>query len=536
MPTTLRRIIDYTNRTIASPLSRYAALILLVAVIFALYFVINHQVSKPYGTGPSIISGDVAINSTAHSPNTAPSDDSAAMNDVLNITNQATYDPNNGSVKQLGNYTNQIQGFLYDRGDGCSSNVSNVEGVIPEIPLPAYYRQYRIGLISADTSGCSISEKISNSIFDRDIGIIFWMSNDQDLPNVNQTIPVFSVNLNTSIQLKNELRNLYRQFNSGSSVYQALGIDMVPFYPMTPNFWLVSMISVAGVLILSFLVSIILHVRINRERRRRIERARMQRNVDESLGMKKWTLDKEVVEKFPVIIYSKKITPAETETDEKRSSADVTESAMLEGKNEGKEETDGMDDIDEDEEQSRNKLSRKASTRSTRSQRSLRAIDNAAIIYSSPNADTTSSDHISNSETRETCAICLDDFDDGDEIRELPCRHWYHVECIDPWLTMKSSSCPLCKKDCKPEDVEGNTEVSIQVVRERELEASQVVNSQNRTSSSSSTSSRAKSVMHFMNNLFRPSQRSPRQQETADERGGGNSYSEMEAAHTSGNV
>ncbi|RIB16617.1 hypothetical protein C2G38_1942997, partial [Gigaspora rosea] len=50
----------------------------------------------------------------------------------------------------------------------------------------------------------------------------------------------------------------------------------------------------------------------------------------------------------------------------------------------------------------------------------------------------------------ETCAICLEDFEDGDKIRELPCHHCYHVECIDPWLTTKSSSCPLCKKDCKP--------------------------------------------------------------------------------------
>ncbi|CAB5367869.1 unnamed protein product [Rhizophagus irregularis] len=36
----------------------------------------------------------------------------------------------------------------------------------------------------------------------------------------------------------------------------------------------------------------------------------------------------------------------------------------------------------------------------------------------------------------------------------LPCKHWYHVECIDPWLTTKSSSCPLCKTDCRPNQIE----------------------------------------------------------------------------------
>ncbi|KAI7906265.1 uncharacterized protein BX663DRAFT_499438 [Cokeromyces recurvatus] len=47
-----------------------------------------------------------------------------------------------------------------------------------------------------------------------------------------------------------------------------------------------------------------------------------------------------------------------------------------------------------------------------------------------------------------TCVICLDEFAAGDQIRELPCGHEYHCECIDPWLTIKSASCPLCKYDC----------------------------------------------------------------------------------------
>ncbi|ORX90034.1 hypothetical protein K493DRAFT_63170 [Basidiobolus meristosporus CBS 931.73] len=43
------------------------------------------------------------------------------------------------------------------------------------------------------------------------------------------------------------------------------------------------------------------------------------------------------------------------------------------------------------------------------------------------------------------CAVCLDDFKVGDEVRELPCCHIYHVDCIDPWLTTKSGTCPMCK-------------------------------------------------------------------------------------------
>ncbi|KAL9228945.1 hypothetical protein vseg_004471 [Gypsophila vaccaria] len=42
------------------------------------------------------------------------------------------------------------------------------------------------------------------------------------------------------------------------------------------------------------------------------------------------------------------------------------------------------------------------------------------------------------------CVICLSAYDDGSEIRELPCRHHFHCGCIDKWLHM-NATCPLCK-------------------------------------------------------------------------------------------
>jgi hypothetical protein len=46
-----------------------------------------------------------------------------------------------------------------------------------------------------------------------------------------------------------------------------------------------------------------------------------------------------------------------------------------------------------------------------------------------------------------TCAICLEDLEDDDEVRGLMCGHVYHKDCIDPWLTKRKGCCPICKKD-----------------------------------------------------------------------------------------
>ena len=48
---------------------------------------------------------------------------------------------------------------------------------------------------------------------------------------------------------------------------------------------------------------------------------------------------------------------------------------------------------------------------------------------------------------RETCPICIVDFEEGDDVRVLPCegKHVFHQACVDPWLLELSSSCPICR-------------------------------------------------------------------------------------------
>ncbi|KAE8675857.1 Detected protein of confused Function [Hibiscus syriacus] len=44
------------------------------------------------------------------------------------------------------------------------------------------------------------------------------------------------------------------------------------------------------------------------------------------------------------------------------------------------------------------------------------------------------------------CCICLAKYANNDELRELPCSHFMHKECVDKWLKI-NASCPLCKSE-----------------------------------------------------------------------------------------
>ncbi|KAL5223203.1 hypothetical protein ABZP36_027916 [Zizania latifolia] len=50
------------------------------------------------------------------------------------------------------------------------------------------------------------------------------------------------------------------------------------------------------------------------------------------------------------------------------------------------------------------------------------------------------------------CVFCLTRVDDGEEVREIRCRHVFHRACLDAWLVRPRATCPLCRDRLLPSD------------------------------------------------------------------------------------
>ena len=47
--------------------------------------------------------------------------------------------------------------------------------------------------------------------------------------------------------------------------------------------------------------------------------------------------------------------------------------------------------------------------------------------------------------TNEMCSICYTNYIIGDQLTTLNCNHYFHTQCIDPWLA-QHNTCPLCRE------------------------------------------------------------------------------------------
>ncbi|RLN08147.1 E3 ubiquitin-protein ligase CIP8-like [Panicum miliaceum] len=62
---------------------------------------------------------------------------------------------------------------------------------------------------------------------------------------------------------------------------------------------------------------------------------------------------------------------------------------------------------------------------------------------------------LSEEEASHGCAVCKDCITAGLSVLRLPCKHYFHAECIRPWLAIRNT-CPVCRFELPTGDAESD--------------------------------------------------------------------------------
>ena len=62
-----------------------------------------------------------------------------------------------------------------------------------------------------------------------------------------------------------------------------------------------------------------------------------------------------------------------------------------------------------------------------------------------------SKENLNNFGCENSCPVCKEDFIVGNKMMDLPCKHYFHEECLMPWLN-QHDSCPICRFELKTDD------------------------------------------------------------------------------------
>lgn len=90
------------------------------------------------------------------------------------------------------------------------------------------------------------------------------------------------------------------------------------------------------------------------------------------------------------------------------------------------------------------RLQREAITREEEARENRRfASDKATLALRGPKPDEAAA--------AGECAVCLEEFKEGDTLRMTPCSHCFHIRCIYGWLRA-SGVCPYCCLELPSED------------------------------------------------------------------------------------
>ncbi|KAI8891072.1 hypothetical protein K501DRAFT_146543, partial [Backusella circina FSU 941] len=305
-------------------------------------------------------------------------------------------------------------GILYNRDDSCTPHI--IQNITPPFYTdnPKAANVPKIALIKKE-GNCTLTTKILNAQKEGAIGVIIY--NNQDITDVHDKadgvlpdsgieIPAYYVDHTVGDELIFQLKKMagvptakIATFdNSNLTTRISVRVALMPADDVKPTAWELTLLVVLVILGTSIVFSVITHIYLMKRNQRlhqSVERNRGQGNARLYTG--KSVISYARLYQFP----TRTIDSLPSEKEQK-----VIENVISE------------------QQQSRLKktsLFKKKSVTTT-------------LNMEQP--------------VNHMCVVCLEAFKIGDQVRKLPCNHEYHCLCIDPWLTSKSSECPLCKFDC----------------------------------------------------------------------------------------
>ena len=226
-----------------------------------------------------------------------------------------------------------------------------------------------------------------------------------------QKLSLYSGNI-SSIPHGSEIQSMYGP-NPGDYVKIWTELSVHNFSGM-PALWPYFLIVIGALLLVVALVTLALQY-THRQRRRFLKRRVQSGEVDlEAMGIQRLTVPEGHVKAFPLFTYQTVPQPS-------------------------------------DEPVQRPRKSRKKSRRNqeARSRVSETVMEQPSVRSQRANAPGSGDAVATNYQPN--CHICLCEFEHRETIiRELPCGHIFHPECIDEFLLENSSLCPMCKHSMLP--------------------------------------------------------------------------------------
>ncbi|PGG95444.1 hypothetical protein AJ80_09960 [Polytolypa hystricis UAMH7299] len=199
-----------------------------------------------------------------------------------------------------------------------------------------------------------------------------------------------------------------------------------------PSLW-VFLLSILGVLLLIVLASSVAMRMIQRRRRHSLQRRIAAGEVDlESLGIKRLNVPQKFLDKMPAYTYEG--SPPTT--------SDPMPAPLPEAHTSDSPGPRGLQRVG---------LVQTWVSNASQALSSRKSSSEALTPLSSDSSPSPPSNPHHPVFSQSTCPICLDDYISGETtVRELPCRHIFHPDCVDTFLLQNSSLCPVCKKSVLP--------------------------------------------------------------------------------------